>query len=405
MRSPIMAGFLGLTIAALLIVTPASAQAPLTLEGALRAVVTSPATDALTPGLAAALSARPGAIPSLQTGVSVAPDVGVPSKYSVSEQLSLDIGSCAARLGRALTAQAAAAQVLASLATSRRSAAQNAVAAFFAVAADQVQVASASQNVTLGRRTLQATTQRRRVGVAPRVDEDRARAALRVSEADLAAATVALDADRSALGDLLSTTAVDVALPNVGTVPAPELVRDQALRKNPLVASVSAELRNAEAALLIAQSDAAPGLSVGAGAAITGDSIQKTVGPVVSATITFPISTNAARAARGAAQARVAAANVALLQARRDAVQSALRLRTQAVSAAARLAPLRDAVDSAQRVAESTLGGYRLGAVSSADLIAAQTQLVAARAALNAATLTASQTFATLQIEIGDLPS
>ncbi len=386
--------------------TQASAQTPLTLDAALRAVMTPAAVDVLTPGLAAAASARPGAMPSLQTGLSVAPDVGVPAKYTLSQQLSFDVGSRAGRLGRARSAQAAAAQVLASFATSRRSAAQNAVAAFFAVAADQVQFASASQNVALGQRTLRATTQRRRVGVAPRVDADRARAALRSSEADLAAAAAALGADRAALGELLSATVSgNVTLPDVRTIATSDLVRDKALQRNPLVASASAELRNAQAALLIVQSDTGPGLSVGAGAAITGDSVQKTLGPVVSATLTLPISTNAARAARGAAQARVAAANVALIQARRDAVQTALRLRAQAVSAAARLAPLRDAVDSAQRVAESTLGGYRLGAVSSADLIAAQTQLVSARTALNSATLQASQAYAALQVEIGDLPS
>jgi len=393
-------------LGAMLSVTRVSAQTPLTLDAALRAVTTPAAADVLTPGLAAAASARPGAVPSLQTGLSVAPDVGVPAKYTLSQQLSFDVGSRAGRLGRARSAQAAAAQVLASFATSRRSAAQNAVAAFFAVAADQVQFASASQNVALGQRTLRATTQRRRVGVAPRVDADRARAALRSSEADLAAAAAALGADRAALGELLSATVIgNVALPDVRTIPTSDLVRDKALQRNPLVASASAELRNAQAALLIVQSDTGPGLSVGAGAAITGDSVQKTLGPVVSATLTLPISTNAARAARGAAQARVAAANVALIQARRDAVQTALRLRAQAVSAAARLAPLRDAVDSAQLVAESTLGGYRLGAVSSADLIAAQTQLVSARAALNSATLQASQAYAALQVEIGDLPS
>ena len=397
-----LVGLLG----AMLPTTQASAQTPLTLDAALRAVMTPAAVDVLTPGLAAAASARPGAMPSLQTGLSVAPDVGVPAKYTLSQQLSFDVGSRAGRLGRARSAQAAAAQVLASFATSRRSAAQNAVAAFFAVAADQVQFASASQNVALGQRTLRATTQRRRVGVAPRVDADRARAALRSSEADLAAAAAALGADRAALGELLSATVSgNVTLPDVRTIATSDLVRDKALQRNPLVASASAELRNAQAALLIVQSDTGPGLSVGAGAAITGDSVQKTLGPVVSATLTLPISTNAARAARGAAQARVAAANVALIQARRDAVQTALRLRAQAVSAAARLAPLRDAVDSAQRVAESTLGGYRLGAVSSADLIAAQTQLVSARTALNSATLQASQAYAALQVEIGDLPS
>lgn len=384
----------------------ALAQAPLTLDVVLRAVTPSGGDSSTTPGLAAAAAARPGFVPSLQTGASVAPDVGVPAKYTLSQQLSFDVGSRAGRLGRARSTEAAAAQVFASFATSRRSATENAVSAFFAVAKDQVQFASASQNVELAQRTLRATTERGRVGVAPRVDADRARAVLRSSEAELAAATAALEADRAALGTLLATSPVaNVTLPGVGTVPAPDVVRDRALERSPLVASADAELRSAEASLLVAQGEAAPGLSAGAGAALTGDSVQKTIGPLVSATLTFPISTNAARAARGAAEARVAAARVALNQTRQNVVQSALRLRAQAASAAARVAPLRDAVANAQRVAESTLGGYRLGAVSSADLIAAQTQFVAARAALDNATLQASQTFATLQIEIGDLPS
>jgi outer membrane protein TolC len=385
---------------------PASAQTPLTLGAVLRAVTTPSADDASTPGLAAAAAARSGVAPSLQAGAALAPDVGVPSKYTIFQELSVDVGSNAGRLGRAHSAQAVAAQVVASLATSRRSAAQNGLTAFFALATDQVEAATAAQNVELAGRTLRATMERRRVGVAPRVDEDRARTALRSSEADLASANAAREADRAALRELLSTASVgDVVLPDVGTVPGPDVARDRALRSSPVIASSDAELRNAEASLLIARGEAAPGLSVGAGAALTGDSIQKTFGPIISATLTLPISINAARAARGAAQARVAAAQVASAQARREAVASALRLRAQAVAASARLAPLGDALDSARRVADAAVGGYRLGAVSSADLIVAQTQLASARAALDTAILQASQAYASLQIEIGELPS
>jgi len=381
-------------------------SSPLTLGTVLRAVTSSPATgDARTPGLTDAAGARAQVGPSLLSDLSVAPDVGVPAKYTASQQLSFDLGSRAGRLGRARAARAVAAQVVASLATSQRAATQNAIGAFYVVASDQTALATASDNVALARRALQATRERRRIGVGPRVDEDRAQTTLRSSEADLAAAAAALDADRASLSDLVTMRVASVTLPGAGSIPALEVVRDAALARNPSVASARAELAANAAALLTAQGEAAPSFSVGAGAALTGDRFQQTVGPVVSAALAFPVSRNVSRANVGAARAKVAAADVAVAQARRDAVQSALRLRAQALAANARVGPLRDAVTSARRVVDATLAGYRLGAVGGADLIAAQTQLATARAALDAATLGSAQATTALQLEIGELPS
>lgn len=64
---------------------------------------------------------------------------------------------------------------------------------------------------------------------------------------------------------------------------------------------------------------------------------------------------------------------------------------------------MRNAVDAAQRVADAELAGYRLGAVTSTDVILAQTQLAAARSALATATVQAAQASATLQLQIGAL--
>lgn len=379
-------------------------SSPLTLGSVLRAVA-SATGNMPTPGLTDAAAARARLVPSLQSDLSVAPDVGVPAKYTLSQQLSFDLGSRAGRLGRAGAARAAAAQVVASLATSQRAAAQNAIGAFYAVASDQTALATASENVALARRTLQATRERRWIGVAPRVDEDRAQTTLRSSEADLAAATAALDADRASLSELVAMPVASVTIPGAASIPTLDIVRDAALARNPIVASARAERAANAAALLTARGEAAPTFSVGAGAALTGDRFQQTVGPVVSAAFAFPVSTNVSRANVGAARAKVAAADIAVAQARRDAVQSALRLRAQALAAHARLAPLRDAVASARRVVDATLAGYRLGAVGGADLIAAQTQFATARAVLDGATLGAAQATTALQLEIGELPS
>lgn len=92
-----------------------------------------------------------------------------------------------------------------------------------------------------------------------------------------------------------------------------------------------------------------------------------------------------------------------LMQAQRDAVQTALAARSQALSSSARVSLLSRAVDAAQGVADAELAGYRLGAVTSTDLILAQSQLATARTAFATATVQAAQASATLQLQIGAL--
>jgi outer membrane protein TolC len=116
-----------------------------------------------------------------------------------------------------------------------------------------------------------------------------------------------------------------------------------------------------------------------------------------------PFGSGFTRANVAAADAAVLVAKANLEQSRREAARSALHAWTVARTALARLAGLRTASDASRHVAEADLAGYRLGAVSSADLVAAQTQAAAARAALETATVQALQAYAQLQFEIGAL--
>jgi outer membrane protein TolC len=138
---------------------------------------------------------------------------------------------------------------------------------------------------------------------------------------------------------------------------------------------------------------------------VTRQAGAQTVGPAADVKFTVPFPSGLTRANAAAAEAGVLVATANLEQIRREAVQTVLRARTTAQSAMARLPGLRKAFDGARRVAEADLAGYRLGAVSSADLVAAQMQAAAAHAAVETATVQALQAYAQLQFEMGVLDS
>jgi len=390
--------------------TPAFAEstsAPLTLDEALAAAASVTGSSGFASRLEQQNVATSAAAPSPAFGLSSvlgqAPQNGV-LESTFTEQLTLNIGSRTSRLGTLRAAQAGTMQALATAAVARRAAAQGIVTSFFAVGNDQAQLAAATSNTALALRSLDAATQRHRVGVAPFIDVQRAQVTLATAQADAATATAALDGDRTTLAALIGRPDVTaVAMPKASFVPDDPTASALALRTNPAVANAASGLQAARATLLIAQGQLRSGVIVGAGLQLTRQGTETSVGPALGIGLATPFTSSLGRATVVSAQANALAAQTALTQAQRDAVQTALVARTQALSSSARVSFLRSALHSAQRVADAELAGYRLGAVTSTDLILAQTQLATARTSLAAATVQAAQASATLQLQIGTL--
>lgn len=385
-----------------------SVSTPLTLRDALAAAASLTGSSTVSSTLeqrnAATNAAGPSPAFGLSSSLGQAPKTGAPPENTLTEQLTLSIGSRASRLGALRTAQAGTTQALATAAIARRTAAQGIVTTFFAVATDQAQLTAASVNAALAERSLDAATQRHRVGVAPLIDVQRSRAALATAQADVATAIAALSGDRAALAALIGRPDVTaVALPQSIAAPDQPTATALALRTNPTVANAASTLQAAQASLLTAQGQLRSGVVVGAGLQITRQGAQTAVGPAFSLGLTSPFTSSLGRATVSSAQANTIAGQASLLQTQQDATQAALLARAQALSLSARVPPLRRALDAARRVAEAELAGYRLGAVSSTDVILAQTQFATARSALATATVQAAQASATLQLQTGAL--
>jgi len=242
------------------------------------------------------------------------------------------------------------------------------------------------------------------VGVAPLIDVQRAQVTLATAQAEVATATAAFDGDRTTLAALIGRPKVaSVVMPFASAVPDDATATALALQTNPAVASAASGVLAAQASLLSAQGQLHSGVVVGAGLQLVRQGADTSVGPALSLGLATPFTNTLGRATVVSAQANALASQTALTQARRDAVQTALAARSQALSSSARLSLLSKAVDAAQRVADAELAGYRLGAVTSADLILAQSQLATARTAFATATVQAAQAAATMQLQIGAL--
>lgn len=396
----------------LLALPPAAVMAqppkPVTLHDAIASALATSgigaATAAVRSGRRAASNAS--ASPQFSAGVAfgIAPQLPGPAQTSLTEQLGIDFGSAGTRRGRLLLARANAAQAQATLLQSRITAMQSAATAFFAVALDQSQLEAANESVALGERSLDAAQDRLRVGLAPLVDVERARAALANAQADQAAAVAALSGDRESLASLIGSSSGMVKLPGVAPLPAVEQIRTLAPRASPLAVLARASLDTAQASELLARGALQPALSVGAGVSQLRQAGIGSNGPALNAGLNFPISSSIGRASVSAAHAQSVAARTAYDALASDAVRNALALRAQAAAAAARLPELNTALREANRVANASLAGYRLGAVSSADLVTALTQLAATRRALAIGTVDASRSLAILKITLGVEP-
>lgn len=385
-----------------------AATPPLTLSDAIASAFaassTTQAADAVQNAIHLMARARNLPRTGVATIVRAEPEAGTAPRYSAAEEYTIDLGSAAGRLGTLQAAQAELAQATATLAATRRAAASAVLGAFFALGNDQAQAVAQAETVSLARRTLTAAVQRRRIGIGPGLDMERARSVLAAAEADQAATAAALAGDQIGLATLVGHSSPSLAMPSLpSALPDVATVIDAAVMANPAVAAAQATLTASEAAVLLARAQVRPGLSIGAGLGVTRQAGVQNVGPAADISFTVPFGSGFTRANVAATDAAVLVAKANLEQSRREAVRNALHAWTAARTALARLPGLQTASDATRHVAEADLAGYRLGAVSSADLVAAETQAATARAALERATVQALQAYAQLQFEMGAL--
>jgi len=397
--------------AVLLLARPADAQdvAALSLGDVIR--LSANATQAAAASAlsrAAALTNRARLAPNLSAATTTGyePDTGG-IRFRASEQLVFDFGSSLRRLGELAAAQAQLASSSATLAITRRATISAAISAYFGVVADQAQVSVQTQAVAVAQQAAQAAAQRFAAGSAPEIDVDRTRSVLASAQAEFNAATASLADDRVSLGTLMSRSEpVTVATPPaVSAIPDTSTVTAAVLKTNPTIAGARAASAAAQAALLVARAQFAPGFSLGAGIGISRLAGQQQLGPAASVAIDVPLPSGVAKANVAAAQAALLVAQVALEQSQRDAIATALRARTSANAALARLHELQRADEAARRVTQAELKAYMIGAIGGADLLQAQTQSNATSAALANAKVQLAQAQASLAFEMGDFAS
>ncbi len=390
-------------------VAPASAQQtqPLTLAGAL-AIATKNAATLATEALRDASDrlgrARGAPRTSLNTVISAQPMGGSPSQYLAASEYTVDFGSAFRRLGTLQTAQSELAQSIAALAATQRATTATVVDAFFDAAVDQSQLTAQNDAVALAQRSLTIASLRHRHGVAPQLDVDRAQAQLATFEADRDAASTTLGDDLRALAELLEIAPpATVALQTPDALPDQSAIKDVALQANPAVSAAQAIYSAAQAAAVLARAELSPGVTIGAGPGYSRVGNAEAVAPSGSVTLNVPVGSRLEHANVSAADAAVLVAKAELDQSRRQATHDALHARSIADGALARLSKLGVAEENARRVADADSEGYRLGAVSSGELVLAQTQASSARSALENARVVAARAYVELQLETGEL--
>ena len=382
----------------------------ITLSDALRMAVNTGALVSARQAVLIAQSAaqHAAALPRVGVDLSVAqePEAGDAfPKYTQFAGLSLDFGAPLSRIGALASTKAAITQSAAGFIGTRRDTAGLLIDVFFAVANDRAQTQAQSTAVELASRTLSAAVDRRKTGAAPLLDVERAQSALAAAQADLASAQASWLGDQQILAMLLGQADPPAPLvpPEPTTIPDAATVSEAALRSSPSVASAQASYAAALAAALIARGTAQPGLALTGGVGTSQSGALHATAPEASVALNIPIATSANRVDIASSNAGASVAEATLQQARSEAIVLALRARTAALAQRARLPHLREAFLRAQHVADSDLAAYRLGAVSSADVVIAQSQLAAARSVLRAAEIQSALAYAELQLQMGEL--
>jgi len=397
---------------AVLAVCPAmlgASSAPLTLSDAIASAAqlsTREAAAAVSEAADTATRVRSQPRTSFTTTLVSQPQSGTSPQYQASIEYTVDFGSSLRRFGALQAAQAQLVQAGATLAQTRRATLQSLIAAFFSVASAQADVAIGAENLAFAQRTLTVAKVRSTQGVAPALDVDRAGAALAVANATLDSTQASLEGARSILRRFVPSvgTAASIAVPErTDAVPDAAMVVASALAYDVSVANAAATLRSAQLAALLAKAETSPGLTVGIGPGISRTGNAHSIGPAATIALNVPLPSALLRSNIIASDAAVLVARAGVDASRMEAAQVALRARSDAMSALARIPNLNRALRATQHVAEADLAGYRIGALSSSEVLTAQSQVASARAALTGAILSAAQARATLDLQTGVL--
>jgi|GEM_PF-4418295 len=386
-----------------------ASSAPLTLADAIASAAQLSTREAVAAvndaaGLAARVRSQPRT--SLTTMLVSQPQSGTSPQYQAAIEYTLDFGSSLRRLGAIQVARAQLVQAGVTLAQIRRATLQSVIAAFFSIAAAQAEVVIDAENLAFARRALTVARIRSTQGVAPALDVDRADAALAVASASLESAQANFDGARGILLHFvpLAGTAASIAMPErTDPVPDADTVVAAAVANDVGVANALAALRSAQATALLVKAETSPGLTVGIGPGISRTGNAQSIGPAATISLTVPLSNALLRSNVVAADAAVLVARAGVDASRSEAMQTALRARSDATSSLVRIPNLTRALRATRRVAEADLAAYRIGALRSSELLTAQSQVASARAALTSAKLSAASARATLDLEMGVL--
>jgi CzcA family heavy metal efflux pump len=386
-----------------------ASSAPLTLTDAIASATrlsTGEASIALSEATKMANRVRRQPRTSVVSTLVSQPQSGTSPQYQASIEYTIDVGSSPRRLGALQATQAQLVQAGASLAQIERATVRSIIVAFFGVASAQADVGMGAENLALAQRTLSVAKVRSTQGVAPLLDVDRANAALAVATATLDSAHASLEGARGVLRRFVPSfgTAASIAVPvRTDPVPDPNTVVASALASDVNVATAAATLRSAQVAALFVKAETSPGLTVGIGPGISRTGNAQSIGPAATIALDIPLSSAFMRSNLIASDAAVLVARAGVDASRAEAAQVALQARSAAMSALARIPNLDRALRATRHVAEADLAGYRIGALSSSEVLAAQSQVASSRAAFIAATLSAAEARAILDLQMGVL--
>jgi outer membrane protein len=263
--------------------------------------------------------------------------------------------------------------------------------AYFTYMATSALLAAERSAIAEARASLNAATQRNRVGLATIADVLQARTALSQEQLNLETTQGSLQAARGSLASALGLPAnlpFDLE-PMAGAIPVRPLAQsvdsviNDALRNRPDLAAARAQAASAASEVRVARAAELPALALGGNAARTYSTPRTFAGPsyTISLGLSVPIFNGFSHqydvsAARAQADAISALAD----QKRQDVITQVFVSYYALQTAEQRVATADDLLVSAQQSVQVAAGRYREGVGSIIDLLTAQTALASARA-------------------------
>jgi outer membrane protein len=263
--------------------------------------------------------------------------------------------------------------------------------AYFTYMATSALLAAERSAIAEARASLNAATQRNRVGLATIADVLQARTALSQEQLNLETTQGSLQAARGSLASALGLPAnlpFDLE-PVAGAIPVRPLAQsvdsviNDALRNRPDLAAARAQAASAASEVRVARAAELPALALGGNAARTYSTPRTFAGPsyTISLGLSVPIFNGFSHqydvsAARAQADAISALAD----QKRQDVITQVFVSYYALQTAEQRVATADDLLVSAQQSVQVAAGRYREGVGSIIDLLTAQTALASARA-------------------------